>query len=31
MALTELVEEITNCIDDKKYAMGIFADLKKNI
>lgn len=29
MALIELVEEITNCIDDKKYVMGIFVDLKK--
>ena len=29
MALTELVEEITNCIHNKKYAVGIFIDLKK--
>lgn len=28
MALIKLLEEI-NCIDDKKYAMGIFDDLKK--
>lgn len=30
MALIELVEEI-NCIDGKKYAMGIFVDLKTSI
>ncbi len=28
-ALIELVEEITNSIDKKKYAVGVFIDLKK--
>lgn len=31
MALMELIEEITNCIDNKKLAVGIFIDLKKII
>lgn len=25
----ELIEEITNCVDNKKYAVGILIDLKK--
>lgn len=29
MALMELVEELTSSIDNKKYAVGIFIDLKK--
>lgn len=29
LALTELIEEITNSIDQKKYAVGVFVDLKK--
>lgn len=29
MALMELVEQITSCIEKKKYALGIFIDLKK--
>ena len=29
MALTELVEEITSCIHNKHFAVGIFIDLKK--
>lgn len=29
MALMELIEEITNCVDDKKVVAGIFIDLKK--
>lgn len=29
MTLIEMVEEITNCIDDKKYAYRIFVDLRK--
>lgn len=29
LALMELIEEITNCVDNKKYAIGIFIDLKK--
>lgn len=29
LALMELIEEITNCIDTKKYVLGIFIDLKK--
>lgn len=29
LALLELIEEITNCIDKKMYAMGVFIDLKK--
>lgn len=29
MALMELVEEITGCVDSKKYGVGIFIDLKK--
>lgn len=29
MAVTELIEEITNSIDQKKYAVGVFIDLKK--
>lgn len=29
LALMELIEEITNSIDNKKYAVGIFIDLKK--
>ena len=28
-ALLELVEEITNSLDNKKYAVGVFVDLKK--
>ena len=28
-ALLELVEEITNALDNKKYAIGVFVDLKK--
>lgn len=29
LALMELIEEITNCIDNKKIAVGVFVDLKK--
>lgn len=29
MALTEVVEELTNSIDNKEYAIGVFIDLKK--
>ena len=29
MASMGLIEEITNCIDNKKYAVGVFIDLKK--
>ncbi|XDV44073.1 hypothetical protein PO909_012422 [Leuciscus waleckii] len=29
MALIELVDRLTNCIENKKYAVGIFIDLKK--
>ena len=29
MALMDLTEELTNCIDNKEYAVGIFIDLKK--
>ena len=29
MALMEVVEEITGCIDNKKHAVGVFIDLKK--
>ena len=29
LALMELIEEITNCLDTQKYAIGIFIDLKK--
>lgn len=31
LALIELIEEITNCIDKKKYAVGVFIDLKKHL
>lgn len=29
MALIELEEELTSCIDNKKYAVGVFIDFKK--
>lgn len=29
MALRDLVEEITSCIEKTKFALGIFIDLKK--
>ncbi len=29
MALMELIEDITSSIDNKKYAVGVFIDLKK--
>lgn len=29
MALTEVIEELTNSIDSKEYAIGVFIDLKK--
>ena len=28
-AILELVEEITNCLDNNKYYIGVFIDLKK--
>ena len=28
-AILELVEEITNCLDNNKYYIGVFVDLKK--
>ena len=28
-AILELVEEITNCLDNNKYSIGVFIDLKK--
>ena len=31
MALTELVEEITSCIHNRNYTVGIFIDLKKGV
>lgn len=30
-ALIELIKEITNAIDKKKYAVGVFIDFKKSI
>ena len=29
MALIELVERLSNCIENKNYAVGVFIDLKK--
>lgn len=29
MAFMELIEDITSSIDNKKYAVGVFIDLKK--
>ena len=29
LALVELVEEITSALDNKKYVVGVFVDLKK--
>ncbi len=31
MALMELIEDITSSIDNKKYAVGVFIDLKKSL
>lgn len=27
----ELIEELTSCIENKKYAVGVFVDLKKHL